>query len=787
VAQLGRILRANSELRASYIPVVVAALSDEHDYVRSRAGDILVDLEADAIPPLLALATSGWRDAPLPVVSLLLPDVEADARLGLYSAAVRALTALSEPTVMTPSQREEFIRDLRETLDDNATAARGLVGLADVLGEFVAEGEPIIESTAGPTAYVGDVGEALEESPLRGNALLALAQLGRPGVDALLPYLEAPDAALRAATAAVLSTTGSVAAAERIAALCPRETDPESLTAMIVALAALDASAFAAQVEALLATADGRPDVLEAIAVALNVALEGGLPATAAMGAAALAGIARSDRLADELRREAVAALGRLAPAGVEVTLRDIMLDEHAAPMIRKAAARALGSMGARAEMALGAMEEMLLIRREDPDDFLRRLRKRHGTERQLNAAWGGLGWQAGYESLREVKVIPGLLRGEVARAYAALRGADANSLLADVLRDDQSASVRAAAASRLHGAATHTGALVRALRKDDSGSVRAAAAESLGSVGSARALKALRRAVRRDDYEQARVLAARGLGAQGGASEARGLAELLFADDEDEDTHTTATLADEITDALVALGDVATDVVVDGMDHADPDVRQAVARVLARSDDTKARARLRRALVDDASPRVRATVAAALGDRGSEDDAAALISVMSDPSEWDGVRVQAATSLGRIDSSVSEGVLRAQLGAARPQLRAAAASALGELRASGTVDDVAALVLDPDEPIATRVAATRALGKLGSGAARPLVTLAETDRGIVRAAAVRSLTTVDAPDAEAALRAIAASPFETAALRSLAMLGRGRTTQRARGSSAAR
>ena len=776
LAQLGQILRERPDLRASYIPVVVAALSDEHDYVRSRAGAILVRLREDAIPALLALSASGWKDAALPVVFRLVPEEEAGARLRLYASAVRALTALSEPTVMTSTQRAEFIRALAATVDEAGAAERGLVGLAEVVGEFVADGEPIVMATSGPTTYEDDIAEALEESPRAGSALMALAQLGRPGVEALALLLESPAAGVRAAAAAALSMAGSADAAAHVATQLMREADAESLTAMIFALAALDAPAMAAHAERLLTVADDRPDVLEAVAAGLNVSLEAGADPSLALNAApaleriAVSNSARSAR--EDLRREAVDALGLLAPVGIESTLRDLMLDEHAAPMIRKAAARALGSLGPRAEIAVGAMEEILLIRREEPDDFLRRLRKRHGTERKLNAAWGALGWDADYESFREVKVIPGLLRGEVARAYAALRGPDTHSLLADVLRDDQSASVRAAAASRLGGAPSYAGALTRALRKDGSGSVRATAAESLAGIGTEKAMKALLRAVDRDAFEQTRIQAAKGLGAQGGEAGARGLAELLFLHEEDDDARMTNALADEIADALVALGEASTAHVTAGMDHPDADIRHAVARILATSDDATVHARLRQALADDASPRVRAAAAAALGARGSADDVSALIRAVVDASEWGAVRAAAATSLGRIGSPTAADVLREQLAGERPQLRAAAVAALGHLGAQAAAGDIAALALDPDELLDVRVGAIAALGKLGAAGAAPLAQLVRTDIGVVRMAAVSALAGLDAPVASATLSTLAASPLETAALRSLAMQG---------------
>jgi HEAT repeat protein len=724
MAQLGRVLRAAPETRAAGIPVVIAGLTDEHLYVRTRAASILTELRHEAVAQLLALLGGGWHDHPLPVVSLLQPSVEAEARVALYKVASETLMTLAEPTVMAPGERDGLVAALQEALADEVR-------------------RPI--------------------------AVGALAGLGPAGAEALYPLLDSTDAGVRALVAETLAGMGEDASAARIVAVITREAEAEPLTAMIAALGALDGAAVVATVDGLVDAAQGRPDVLEAVATALANALEGGADAApVASTVNVLLVTATSDSAREDLRRAAIRALALLAPDGVENAMRDIMLSEHATPLIRKSAAAALTSLGSRADIALGAMEEILHIRREDPDDFLKRLRKRHGSEAALNAAWGQMGWQTGFGNFREVKVIPSILRAEVVRSVHTLRGARAADLLAEVLRDDQSASVRAAAASRLSGAPAHVDALLRALRKDDSGTVRAACAVALGEMGDARAEGALLRVVVRDDYEQARRQAAIALGVLGGAHAAKELSALLIADEDDEDDQLTAALTGDIAHALAAIGDAATPHLLPGLRHVDPNVRHAVVRVLATSSLPTASAALRTVLRDDPSARVR-QAAAAHGPLMSAEAIDALISVVGNTEEWGAVRAEAADSLGRLGVSKAEGTLEAGLADAIPQVRAACATALGELHSDEAAGPLAKLAQNTSELSLVRVAAVQALGALGDVAEPALLRLAAEEVGAVREAAVTALTGFGSPAASEALAAIAASPVEPRALRNIA------------------
>lgn len=728
VAQLGRILRSTPTSRAKGVPAMLAALTDEHVYVRSRAAAVLVDMRGDAVPPLLDMAAQGWELARLPIVSLLVPEVEADARTELYGEVVRTLSALAEPTVMARRQRDRFVAGLAAAFVDPAR---------------------------------------------HDHAVAALEGLGEHAAIALHPYLTASDLVVRARAASTLAVLGQNVSASKVEARMLTEADVEPLSAMINALAVLDGSLLASHAEELLTTAGGRLDVTEVVTGALEVAFEGGADPTLAIGASDTLGrVARSNSTRESLRRSAIRVLARMAPAGVELTLRDIMLDEHAAAMVRKSAAKALGSMGARASVALDAMVEILEIRREDEDDFLKRIRGRHGSEEKLNAAWAQMGWRTGYGNFREVKVIPGMLRAEVARAYAGLRGSNAETLLAAVLRDDQSASVRAAAASRLAGVASQAPALVRALRRDKSGTVRAAAALALVDTPAPRAEKVMLRALRRDDYGLARQYAARGLGARGTESAARGLAALLLAIPKEDADRLSRPLADEITDALIALGHVAVAHVLDGMDHPHADARHNVGRVLAESSDGEARAALRRAVAFDTSPRVRVGAAAALGQHATDDDVTALLAVLADTDEWSAVRAAAAMSLGDAGRLSSADALMAHLHATQPAVRAGAASSLGELGADQAVAALGAMALDGAELASVRLAAVGALGMLGGGAEGALYDLAVTEIGAVREGAVSALAMLDSPRATETLRVIAASTFEPDALRALAAFG---------------
>lgn len=722
MAQLGRVLRAVPEARGVGIPVVIAGLTDEHDYVRSRAASILTDLRRDAVGPLLALLAAGWRDEPLPVLSLLQPSVEVEARVSLFGAASTALLALSEPTVMTADERETFVTALRDALSDETR---------------------------------------------RSVAVEALSALGSDGAATLYPLLDSHDASVRALAAETLAGMGEDASADPIVARITRETEAEPLTAMVAALGALDPGAVVAAADALVAAADGRPDVLEAVATALADALEGGADAAPVADAVdALLVTATADSAREGLRRAAIRALALLAPDGIELTMRDIMLSEHAAPLIRKSAAAALTSMGPRADVALGAMEEILHIRREDPDAFLKRLRKRHGSEASLNAAWGQLGWQTGFGNFREVKVIPSVLRSEVVRAVHTLRGSDADDLLAEVLRDDQSASVRAVAASKLADASTHVDALLRALRKDKSGSVRAACAVALGQMGDARAERALLRVVERDDYEQARRQAAIAVGSLGGANAAKALAALLIADGKDEDDQLTDALVGDIADALAAIGEAGTPHVLPGLQHASADVRHAAVRALAPNPSPEARTALRAVLTDDPSARVRKAAAGALAAR---EDLDVLAAIVDDAGEWGEVRAAAALALARVGRAAVAPTLVGRLDDPIPHVRAACATALGELHGADAAGPLARAAENTSELSSVRVAAIQALGAIDDAGEPALLRLAAVETGAVREAAVTALAGIESTAAAEALAGIAASPAEPRALRDIA------------------
>jgi HEAT repeat protein len=246
---------------------------------------------------------------------------------------------------------------------------------------------------------------------------------------------------------------------------------------------------------------------------------------------------------------------------------------------------------------------------------------------------------------------------------------------------------------------------------------VRAAAAEALGRHRHPDAVARLVRALASDPDARVRREAARGLAAQ-----ARRLDARLFARAGREylpdDAHVVdrAPLAPDAVDGLAravtdgdpdvraaairTLGEVGPAAARGGaallerLDRAtDVHERAETARALGRVGDAAAAPRLARALRDDASPRVRAAAAAALGRLATTpEQAASLAGPLADAlRDTDpATRAAAATSLAAVsrgDTSAVSRALVAALDDPAEGVRAAAADALAALRAPGPAD----------------------------------------------------------------------------------------------------
>jgi HEAT repeat protein len=152
------------------------------------------------------------------------------------------------------------------------------------------------------------------------------------------------------------------------------------------------------------------------------------------------------------------------------------------------------------------------------------------------------------------------------------------------------------------------------------------------------------------------------------------------------------------------------------------------------------------RALLDDASPGVRATALGALARMDAATDAD-VTAALSDPVAHVRRRAcEVAVAHADID-------LRPLLTDVDPMVVEAAAWALGERgeAASDAVDDLAAVAVAHDDPLC-REAAVAALGAVGDARGLPAVLAATTDKPAVRRRAVIALTPFDGPEVTAAL-----------------------------------
>ena len=115
---------------------------------------------------------------------------------------------------------------------------------------------------------------------------------------------------------------------------------------------------------------------------------------------------------------------------------------------------------------------------------------------------------------------------------------------------------------------------LIDVLKNDKNGSVRLYAARALGELGDSKATVHLIESLREDRNVDVRVRAARALGRLGGEIVVEPLVEAL----NDENPQVCIT----VTDALIEIGDVATDALIKSLDHEKVNVRWDATRAIS-------------------------------------------------------------------------------------------------------------------------------------------------------------------------------------------------------------
>ncbi len=181
---------------------------------------------------------------------------------------------------------------------------------------------------------------------------------------------------------------------------------------------------------------------------------------------------------------------------------------------------------------------------------------------------------------------------------------------------------------------------LIEVLMKDKNGSVRLYAARALGELGDARATRPLIDALVQDRNVDVRVRAARALGRLGGEEVVLPLVEALS----DSNSQVCITAAD----ALVEIGGVAVNPLVESLKHEKVNVRCDATRALGELSDTRAVMPLVDMLSDE-WVNVRIYAVQSLGKLGDKRSVPALIKVLVNTEENDLVRAGSAAALGLI------------------------------------------------------------------------------------------------------------------------------------------
>ncbi len=722
------------------VPTLIQRLGDDNAYVIERASAALVSLRDASIPPLLELLEGGWETAQLSAVAVFDPDREAARRRALFGQAADVLVNLREATVMSDLQRQ-----------------RALNLFAD--------------------AFAND--------DLRSAASSALQAFGNPSLPLLMEYLDDADIRIRAAAVKLLGNMNDLDAAPALLKRVENEREAEAQAAVIAALETMRPREAVERVDkALLSARDPRARL--AAVNALSAFKESGSTEWLLSAVDRETAVSRGYR--ESARAAAVQALSRVKPPGASRALLTVLLDEKEPDTLRKAAALALGDLGADAEDAAPAMREILRIGREDQKDFLRRIKQLYGNENRLNDEWKRMGWTAGYRSFREVKAIPSLARTEIVHAYRKIKGAEAEEALVETLQNDQSASVRKAAALALKEIAKGKEALMDAMLNDEVGSVRAACASAMEKHRGEDAVRALLKAIREDDYETTRVNAAHSLREIKIDSTIRGLANVLT----DRDLDMSSPLATKARASLISAG--APRVLDNGADSAAPllpalrhpnaQTRAVAIDILARIKAPQTYDEALRIIEADESATARQRAVEALGLIRLVKGAEPLQRILADEKERARIRAAAAWSLGASYARRSAASLMEALESNHPNIRAAAATALGTIRAEEASEALSRVALRRSEDEATRIAAIDALGLIGGEkAVDALYELLPREIGLTRLAVLKAVGNARAEEAAGALARILESRGESrdariAAAVSLGQIGGNRASQ---------
>jgi len=455
--------------------------------------------------------------------------------------------------------------------------------------------------------------------------------------------------------------------------------------------------------------------------------------------------------LDDEFLREAAAdVLGRV---GDEETVAPLaaLLNRPDAPA--RAVARALAALHDRYEKSMGEGAYVADLSRAaiNPTGAQNLLGALGATDSgDLRPLALVVGWLEGAAVERALTRLLGRrdVRGEVIEALVR-HGPGVTELLIEQLgSEDLEVRKSAAAALGRIGDARAVGALAEAL--GDDAELVIAAADALAKIGDRRAFDALLALVgdSRAAVRQAAVGALNSLG----APEMPGRVLPLLRDPDPNVRESAVKIAGYFGYAECA------DILLERCGDEDERVRRAAVEHLPYLEDERATPALARALRHEA-PKVRAAAAGAMAQADGPEVSAALIEALADEDSW--VRYFAARSLGRRGEAGSTGALAGLArGDKSNHVRIAAVEALGVIGGEEAAGAVAPLAGSDDVDLAR--AALGALGRIRHpDARRPLFEALHSTLPEVRAAAAGALGERGDPEAVERLRCVAAADPE--------------------------
>lgn len=279
-------------------------------------------------------------------------------------------------------------------------------------------------------------------------------------------------------------------------------------------------------------------------------------------------------------------------------------------------------------------------------------------------------------------------------------------------------------------------------LLADPNSDIRECAAEALGNLGNPDAVRPLLKSLS-TERGNLRYLCVEALGKLASTQATRPLIALLSETDEN--------MGYVAAEALGRIGDPeAVRPLMAMANSADKDLRYIVAKSLGAIGSIEATGVLLQ-LLQDPDREVRAEAIRSLGELADPEGAGALLDFLDEESDPD-LTLEAVCALGRMKSRAALRHLLGLLKTQREELAVEVIRALGAMRAPEAVRPIITRMQD-DEGREVQLAAVRALGDLGDGAAVPaLVQLLQGGRDGHKVPIAEALAKIKVPEALAPL-----------------------------------